>query len=46
MRGKAYDAISYLFEKEFVIVAMTVNEIFDLQIVRGSVDGEIFMDCT
>jgi len=27
-----------------VIVAMMVNGILDLQIVRGSVDGEIFMD--
>jgi len=27
-----------------VIVAMMVNGILDLQIVRGSVDGETFMD--
>ena len=27
-----------------MIVAMIVNRILNLQIVRGSVDGEIFMD--
>ena len=31
-------------ERISVIVAMTVNGILDLQIVRGSVNGDIFMD--
>jgi len=31
-------------ERISVIVAMTVNGILDLQIVRGSVNGDVFMD--
>ena len=31
-------------ERISVIVAITVNGILDLQIVRGSVNGDVFMD--
>ena len=47
VRGKPIRCHKLLVrERISVIVAMTVNGILDLQIVRGSVDGEIFMDCT
>ena len=46
VRGKPVRCHRLLVRGERIsgIVAMTVNGILDLQIVRGSVDGEIFMD--
>ena len=46
VRGKPVGCQKLLVrgERISVIVAMTVNGILDLQIVRGSVNGDIFMD--
>ena len=46
VRGKPVQCPKLLVrgERISVIVAMTVNGILDLQIVRGSVNGDIFMD--
>ena len=46
VRGKLVQCQKLLVrgERISVIVAMTVNGIIDLQIVRGSVDGDIFMN--